>query len=115
MDEARTRERVKQHAAAVERGDMDAVVVDFSESMRPQVPQLAQALAQPVTSAEVLSVEIGDRESVAMICYRGDSGEVTVRSRALAGGGRAPPHRLRRARRVNHRPARLPARAGARV
>ena len=88
MDDARTREQVQAHAAAVEPGDVDAVVADFNESMRPQVPQLVQALPQPVTRAEVLSVDVGEAESVAMIRYAGDSGEVTVRSRWQEQGGR---------------------------
>jgi hypothetical protein len=88
MDDASTRDHVKQHAAAVERGDMDAVVADFSEDLRPQVPQIAQALPQPVTTAEVLSVEIGDVESVALIRYAGDSDEVTIRSRWQEQAGR---------------------------
>jgi sirohydrochlorin ferrochelatase len=88
MDEARTRDHIEEHAAAVERGDMDAVVADFSEDLRPQVPQIAQALPQPVTTAEVLSVEIGDAESVALIRYTGDSDEVTIRSRWQDQAGR---------------------------
>jgi hypothetical protein len=44
------------------------------------VPQLAQALPQPVTSAEVKSIDVGDEESVAEIRYAGDSGAVTIRS-----------------------------------
>jgi hypothetical protein len=67
---------------------MDAVTADFSEDLRPQVPQLAQVLPQPVTNAEVLSVEIGDTESVAMIRYSGHSGDVTIRSRWQDQGGR---------------------------
>jgi len=55
MDAATTREHVEKHAVAVERGDMDAVVADFSKDLRPQVPQITQALPQPVTAADVLS------------------------------------------------------------
>jgi hypothetical protein len=88
MDEARTRDHVKQHAAAVERGEMDAVAADFTEDLRPQLPQIAQVLPLPVTSAEVLSVEMGDAESVALIRYSGDSGEVTIRSRWQEQAGR---------------------------
>jgi hypothetical protein len=81
MDDATTRSHVQEHADSVVRGDMDAVVADFSEELRPQVPQIAQALPQPVISAEVLSVDVGDAESVAMIRYSGESREVTIRSR----------------------------------
>jgi hypothetical protein len=87
MDDAKTRDHVQQHADAVVRGDMDTVVADFTEELRPQVPGLAQNLPQPVTSAEVLSVEVGDTESVATIRYSGDSGALTIRTRWRDGGG----------------------------
>ena len=67
---------------------MDAVVADFSEELRPQVPQIAQALPQPVTAAEVLSIDVGDTESVAMIRYAGEASEVTIRSQWQDQGGR---------------------------
>jgi hypothetical protein len=80
MDQAETRSHIEEHADAVVRGDMDAVVADFSEELRPQVPQIAQALPQPVKSAQVLSVDVGDEESVAEIRYSGESGNVTIRT-----------------------------------
>lgn len=43
MDDARTRNHIQEHADAVVRGDMDAVIADFAEDLRPQVPQLAQS------------------------------------------------------------------------
>ncbi|HVS29161.1 MAG TPA: hypothetical protein VHE14_06390 [Solirubrobacteraceae bacterium] len=88
MDDQQTRDHIKEHADAVVRGDMDAIVADFSEELRPQVPQIAQALPQPVTSANVQSIDVGDTESVAMICYSGDTGDVTIRSRWQDEGGR---------------------------
>ncbi len=89
MDEQQTRDRIEQHADAVVRGDMDAVVGDFTEGLRPHVPEIAKALPEPVTSAEVLGLDIGETESVAMIRYSGDTGEVTIRSRWQDEGGRA--------------------------
>jgi hypothetical protein len=82
MDDAKTRSHIQEHADAVVRGDFDAVTADFSEELRPQVPQIAaEVLPKPaVTAADVLSVEVGDLESVAKIRYSGDSGSVTVRS-----------------------------------
>jgi hypothetical protein len=80
MDEAQTQSHIQAHADAVVRGDMQAVTNDFIEEMRPQVPQIGQLLPMPVKSAEVLGVEVGENESVAMIRYRGDQGEVTIRS-----------------------------------
>jgi hypothetical protein len=89
MDEARTRDHINQHADAIARGDMDAIVADFAEDLRPQVPQIAQdLLPQPVTAAEVLSVDVGDSETVAMIRYSGGTGEVTIRSRWQEQAGR---------------------------
>ena len=88
MDDQRTRDQIQQHADAVVRGDMDTVIADFTEGLRPHVPELAQALPMPVTEAEVLSVEVGEDESVARIRYAGDSGEVTIRSRWQDEGGR---------------------------
>jgi hypothetical protein len=80
MDEANTRSHIEQHADAVVRGDINAIVSDFSEDLRPQVPQLAQALPQPVTAADVLNLEVGDEESVARIRYSGKGGTVTIQS-----------------------------------
>jgi hypothetical protein len=88
MDDQQTRDHINQHADAVVRGDMGAVVADFTASMHPHIPQIAQVLPQPVTAAEVLSVDVGDTESVAMICYSGDAGDVTIRSRWQDEGGR---------------------------
>jgi hypothetical protein len=89
MDEQQTRDRIEQHADAVVRGDMDTVVADFTEGLQPHVPEIAKALPQPVTSAEVLSLDVGDTESVAMIRYSGNTGAVTIRSRWQDEGGRA--------------------------
>jgi hypothetical protein len=49
MDEGETRDHINQHADAVVRGDMDAIVADFSEELRPSVPQIVRdVLPQPV-------------------------------------------------------------------
>ena len=89
MDEQKTRDQIEQHADAVVRGDMDTVVADFTEGLRPHVPEIAKALPQPVTSADVLSIDVGETESVAMIRYSGGTGNVTIRSRWQDEGGRA--------------------------
>ena len=88
MDDATTRGHIQSHADAVVRGDMDAVVADFSEALRPQVPQLAQALPQPTTSAEVQSIDTGEDETVATIQYSGADSAVTIRSHWRDEGGR---------------------------
>ncbi len=71
-------------------GTWRRVAADFSDELHPQLPQLASALPQPVTSAEVLSVDIGDSQSVAMIRYSGDSSALTVRSHWENLGGAHP-------------------------
>jgi hypothetical protein len=58
-------------------------VADFTEGLQRHVPEIAKGLPQPVTSADVVSVDVGDSESVAMIRYSGDHPV------ALAGPGRA--------------------------
>jgi hypothetical protein len=81
MDDRKTREHIQAHADAVVRGDMDTVIRDFSDELRPQVPELAKGLPQPVTAADVLSLDIDEAESVATIRYSGDSRELTLRTR----------------------------------
>jgi hypothetical protein len=88
MDDATARSHIQAHADSVVRGDMDAILRDFSESLRPQVPQLAQALPQPTTAADIQSVEVGEDESVSTIRYSGDGGAVTIRAEWREEGGR---------------------------
>lgn len=89
MDVEQTRQRIEDHADAVVRGDMDTVVADFSEELQPHVPELARALPQPVTESEILSVDVGDEETQAMIRYAGEADEVTIRSHWQDEDGRA--------------------------
>jgi hypothetical protein len=39
MDEAQTRDHINQHADAIVRGDMDAILADFSEELRRVRPR----------------------------------------------------------------------------
>lgn len=80
MDDAKARQAIQAHADAVVSGDFDHVVNDFTEELKPQVPELAKVLPQPVESAEVLSVEMGDEEAVAQIKYAGAGKEATIQS-----------------------------------
>lgn len=80
MDEARTKDQIQRHAEAVEQGDFDTVIADLSDELQPQAPQIAQILPQPVNSATVVSVDVGDDECVARIHYAGDTKEVTIQS-----------------------------------
>ncbi len=88
MDEAITRSHIEAHAEAVVRGDMDTVIGDFSAELRPRVPELAKALPQPTTSADIQSVEIGEQESVSTIRYSGEDAAVTIRAQWQEEGGR---------------------------
>ena len=80
MDDTKARDAIQAHADAVVSGDFDHVVADFTENLKPQVPQIAQLLPQPVERAEVVSVETGDEEAVAQIRYSGAGKDVTIRS-----------------------------------
>src|SRR3954462_2028990 len=80
MDDTKAREHIQAHADAVVSGDFDHVIADFSDELRPQAPQIAKLLPQPVESAEVVSVESGDDEAVAQIRYSGAGQDVTIRS-----------------------------------
>ena len=80
MDEANTKETIDRHAAAVEAGDWDTVIGDLSMELQAHAATIAQSLPQPVTSAKVLSVEVGDDETVAQIHYAGDTSAVTIQS-----------------------------------
>jgi hypothetical protein len=88
LDETETRSHIEAHADAVVRGDMNAVLADFSEELRPQVPELAQALPQPTRTADIQSIDIGDEESVSTIRYSGESTAVTIRARWREMSGR---------------------------
>lgn len=87
MDDATTRQAIQSHADAVVSGNFDHVIADFTEDLRPQVPEIAKALPQPVERAEVVTVEVGDEESVALIKYSGSGQETTIRSRWRDEGG----------------------------
>ena len=80
MDEAGTKDTIQRHAEAVERGDWDTVIGDLSKELQAHAATIAQTLPQPVTSAKVVSVEVGDDETVARIHYAGDTSEVTIQS-----------------------------------
>jgi hypothetical protein len=81
MDEAKARKQIEDHAAAVEAGDMDTVIGDFSEELRPQAPEIAKTLPQPVTKAEVLGIDFSEDECVARISYSNDDAAQTIQTR----------------------------------
>lgn len=79
MDEATLRGYIERHGDAAVRGDTDALAADFSDELRPKLPELVQALPQPITEVEILSVDMGDPSSVAMVRYSGHDSGVTIR------------------------------------
>lgn len=105
MDDQQMRGHISRHADAVVRGDMDAVLDDFSEDLHSQIPP---AIPQPVTVAEVLSVDVGDKETTAMIRYLTDSGDITIRSRWRDEDGRPVIVHAERIRALRSRWAPLP-------
>lgn len=80
MDDTKARDAIQAHADAVVSGDFDHVAADFTDELRPQLPEIAKFLPQPVESAEVVSVEPGDDEVVAQIRYSGAGKDVTIQS-----------------------------------
>src|SRR3954465_13658 len=80
MNDSKARECIQAHADAVVSGDFDHVVADFTEDLKPQVPEIAKLLPQPVESAQGVSVDLGDDESVAVIQYAGAGKDVRIRS-----------------------------------
>ena len=88
MDEATAKNHIEAHADAVVSGDQQALLADFSEELRPQLPQLAQMLPQPVTSSEVKDIQFGAEESVSTITYSGADSSVTIRAEWREEGGR---------------------------
>ncbi len=88
MDESTAKGHIEAHADAVVSGDQEALLADFSEDLRPQLPQLAQMLPQPVTSSEIKDVQFGDEESVSTITYSGPDSSVTIRAEWREEGGR---------------------------
>lgn len=82
MDEQTIRPYAEAHAKAVVDNDIAHLLSDFPETMHPQLGAIAGALPQPVTAAEVASVEVeveGD-SAVVHIRYEGPDRSVTVRS-----------------------------------
>jgi hypothetical protein len=81
MDERAVRDHIHRHADAVVDGDMATVLADFSAELQPRAPELAKLLPQPVTTADVESLDVGDDEATAVIRYSGDSSTLAIRSR----------------------------------
>ena len=80
MDEQTVRQHADAHAQAVVRGDFDAVAADLIEPLRPALQQIAPLLPQPVTSADVTSLDHQGDSATAQITYRGDDKQLVIES-----------------------------------
>lgn len=83
MDEATLRPVVEAHAQAVcDPMDAEHVQADLVDELHAQLPAIAQMLPQPVRSATVDSIVMGDDHAVALITYSGDDdSSLTLKSR----------------------------------
>lgn len=91
MDEATLRPVVDAHAAAVvDPIDVAHVGGDLSEELQPQLASIAPLLPQPVTSANVDSLEFDGDAGTAVIRYSGTDKELAVRSVWKDTGAAAP-------------------------
>jgi hypothetical protein len=81
MDQQLTHDHVHRHADSVIRGDMAAAFADMTATLRAELAAAPQPAGAPsFTAADVLSLEIGEDESRAVIRYSNDSAAMTVRS-----------------------------------
>ena len=78
MDDASFREQVEAHGAAIVAGDMNRALEDFSDELKPGVPDMAQHLPQPVRAADILSVDGNGEQFQVKIRYSGDGPSLTV-------------------------------------
>jgi hypothetical protein len=82
MDEATMRELAQAHAqAVVDPLDAERVAADLIPDLRPHLPEIAKLLPQPVTSAEVRSLQVQGDHAVVEIAYSGAEKTTTIRSR----------------------------------
>lgn len=82
---------VEAHAAAVvDPIDVAHVGGDLTEDLRPQLASVAPLLPQPVTSANVESLEFDGDAGTAVIRYVGADRELAVRSVWKDVGAEAP-------------------------
>ena len=80
MDEQTVRQYAEAHGQAVVSGDMAHVMADLAPSAQAEIGPVAGAMPQPVTSAEVQSIELKGDEAVVEIRYSGADKAITVRS-----------------------------------
>jgi hypothetical protein len=91
MDEATLRPVVEAHAQAVcDPIDTEHVQADLIDELHAQLPAIAQMLPQPVRSATVDSIVVGDDHATALITYTGDDSSLTLNSRWEHRGGSQP-------------------------
>jgi hypothetical protein len=89
MDHQLTHDHVHRHADSVVRGDMAAAFADMTASLQAEMAAApAPADAPSFTAADVLSLDVGEDESQAVIRYSNDGTAMTVRSHWRDEGGR---------------------------
>lgn len=80
MQEAEMRKYAEAHGQAVAKGDQAHLMGDIVPDALASLGPVAAALPQPVTGAEVQSVEVAGDKAVVRITYTGESKSVTVES-----------------------------------
>src|SRR5262245_24245000 len=81
MDHELTHEHVHRHADSVVRGDMAAAFADMTAALQAEMAAAPQPDDAPsFTAADVLSLDVGEDESEAVIRYSNATAAMTVRS-----------------------------------
>jgi hypothetical protein len=76
------------HADAVMKGDMQSVMGDVLPEALAKLGPIAPQMPNPVTSAEVVSVDVDGAAAVVRIAYTGADKTVTVQSHWVDKGDR---------------------------
>jgi hypothetical protein len=81
MDEGTIREHAEAHGQAVVEREYGRAMDDLSDGVKATAAQVMGELPQPITSAEVVRVEVDGEGGMAQIRYSGAEGAATVESR----------------------------------
>jgi hypothetical protein len=88
MDEATLRRHLKSHGDAIVAGDMDRVLEDFTDEVKPNVPAVAARLPRSLNAADILSLRRDGSHFVVQIRYSGQGVPLVVESTWEDRGGR---------------------------
>lgn len=88
MDEQTVREHAKAHGEATVAGDLRRAGGDLAPEAMAQAPGVMGEMPRSLTGSEIASLTADGDEFVAVIRYRGASGEATVESRWAERDGR---------------------------